>query len=36
MTAGIGIRPGLLEEVVTVNVWLSLAAPEVMPVTLMV
>ena len=31
MTAGVGIRLGLLEEVVTVRVWTSLAAPEEMP-----
>ena len=36
MTTGAGIRPGLLEEVVTVSVWLSFAAPEVMPERLMV
>src|ERR1039458_3565053 len=36
LTAGISVKPGLLEEVVTVNVWLSLAAPEVMPERLMV
>ena len=31
VTAGVGIRPGLLEEAVTVSVWTSLVAPEVMP-----
>src|SRR5690242_20305367 len=31
---GFGIRPGLLEVAVTVSVWISLVAPEVMPVRL--
>jgi len=33
---GVGIRPVLLEEAVTVRVWTSLVAPEVMPVRLTV
>jgi hypothetical protein len=31
LTVGLGIKPGLLETAVTVSVWISLAAPEVMP-----
>ena len=31
MTAGLGIKLGLLEEVVTASVWTSLAAPELIP-----
>ena len=31
MTAGVGIRARLLEEAVTVSVWFSLVAPELMP-----
>ena len=31
MAVGVGIRAGLLEAAVTVNVWASLVAPEVMP-----
>jgi len=30
LAVGVGIRAGLLEEAVTVSVWTSLAAPEVM------
>ena len=31
MTAGVGIKLGLLEEAVTASVWISSAAPELMP-----
>jgi hypothetical protein len=31
VTVGFGMRPVLLELAVTVRVWLSLAAPELMP-----
>ena len=31
MTVGVGIRPVLLDEAVTVSVWDSLVAPEEMP-----
>ena len=31
MTVGAGRRAGLLDEAVTVRVWISLEAPEVMP-----
>src|SRR5258706_16105378 len=31
VTVGFGIRPVLLEPAVTVSVWFSLAAPELMP-----
>jgi len=31
LTAGVGINPGLLELAVTLSVWISLLAPELIP-----
>ena len=36
MMLGVGINPGLLEEAVTVRVWLSLGAPEPIPLRFIV